>query len=123
MKPFSTPPTAHDKPLPGFSHSRAQFEALVDSALAHAKRLGASDAAAQASEGLRLSESVRKGELENVERNRDKSLGITVYVGHRRAMPVLLIFLRQPLNVPSKPRMTSPVSRRKTQWRNCRKNP
>jgi PmbA protein len=25
--------------------------------------------------------SVRKGELENVERNRDKSLGITVYVG------------------------------------------
>ena len=84
MKPFSTPPTAHDKPLPGFSHSRAQFEALVDSALAHAKRLGASDAAAQASEGCGLSVSVRKGELENVERNRDKSLGITVYVGHRR---------------------------------------
>ena len=84
MKPFSTPPTAHDKPLPGFSHSRAQFEALVDSALAHAKRMGASDAAAQASEGCGLSVSVRKGELENVERNRDKSLGITVYVGHRR---------------------------------------
>ena len=84
MKPFSTPPTAHDKPLPGFSHSRAQFEALVDSALAHAKRLGASDAAAQASEGCGLSVSVRKGELENVERNRDKSLGVTVYVDHRR---------------------------------------
>ena len=84
MKPFSTPPIAHDKPLPGFSHSRAQFEALVDSALAHAKRLGASDAAAQASEGCGLSVSVRKGELENVERNRDKSLGITLYVGHRR---------------------------------------
>jgi PmbA protein len=28
--------------------------------------------------------SVRKGELETVERNRDKSLGVTVYVGHRR---------------------------------------
>ena len=27
---------------------------------------------------------MRKGELENVERNRDKSLGITVYMGHRR---------------------------------------
>jgi PmbA protein len=27
---------------------------------------------------------VRKGELETVERNRDKSLGVTVYVGHRR---------------------------------------
>jgi PmbA protein len=31
-----------------------------------------------------LSVSVRNGELENVERNRDKSLGVTVYVGHRR---------------------------------------
>ena len=31
-----------------------------------------------------MSVSVRKGELENVERNRDKSLGVTVYVGHRR---------------------------------------
>ena len=70
--------------LPGFSHSRAQFEHLVDTAIAHAKRLGASDAAAQASEGCGLSVSVRKGELENVERNRDKSLGITVYVGQRR---------------------------------------
>ena len=27
---------------------------------------------------------MRKGELENVERNRDKSLGVTVYLGHRR---------------------------------------
>lgn len=84
MKTHSIPPTSPDQPLPGFSHSRAQFEALVDSAIDHAKRLGASDAAAQASEGCGLSVSVRKGELENVERNRDKSLGITVYVGHRR---------------------------------------
>lgn len=67
-----------------FSHTRAQFEALVDKALAHAKRLGATDAAAEASEGCGLSVSVRKGELENVERNRDKSLGVTVYVGKRR---------------------------------------
>lgn len=68
----------------GFAYSRAFFEGLVDSALQHAKKLGATDAAAQASEGCGLSVSVRKGELENVERNRDKSLGITVYVGQRR---------------------------------------
>ncbi|WP_332813852.1 metalloprotease PmbA [Ramlibacter sp.] len=68
----------------GFSYSRAQFEDLVDRALDHAKQLGASDAAAEASEGCGLSVSVRKGELENVERNRDKSLGVTVYVGQRR---------------------------------------
>lgn len=68
----------------GFSYSRAFFEDLVDTALAHAKKLGATDAGAEASEGCGLSVSVRKGELENVERNRDKSLGVTVYVGNRR---------------------------------------
>jgi len=68
----------------GFAYSRKFFEQLVDSALSHARKLGASDAAAEASEGCGLSVSVRKGELENVERNRDKSLGITVYLGQKR---------------------------------------
>lgn len=68
----------------GFAFSRSFFENLVDTALAHAKKLGATDAGAEASEGCGLSVSVRKGELENVERNRDKSLGVTVYVGQRR---------------------------------------
>lgn len=68
----------------GFSYSRPYFEELVDMALDHAKRLGATDAAAEASEGCGLSVSVRKGELENVERNRDKGLSVTVYVGQRR---------------------------------------
>jgi PmbA protein len=68
----------------GFSYSRNFFEGLVDSALKHAKKIGATDAGAEASEGCGLSVSVRKGELETVERNRDKSLGVTVYVGHRR---------------------------------------
>ncbi|WP_027995791.1 metalloprotease PmbA [Simplicispira psychrophila] len=68
----------------GFSYSRPFFEQLVDHALAHAKKLGATDAGAEASEGCGLSVGVRKGELETVERNRDKSLGITVYLGHRR---------------------------------------
>jgi PmbA protein len=76
------------KPLPradsGFSYSRPFFEDLVDTALAHAKKLGATNAGAEASEGCGLSVSVRKGELENVERNRDKSLGVTVYIGNRR---------------------------------------
>jgi len=71
-------------PDSGFSYSRPFFEGLVDRALAHAKKLGATDAGAEASEGCGLSVSVRKGELENVERNRDKSLGVTVYIGHRR---------------------------------------
>ncbi|MDB5912526.1 MAG: pmbA [Ramlibacter sp.] len=68
----------------GFSYSRPDFEELVDYALGHAKKLGATDAGAEASEGCGLSVSVRKGELETVERNRDKSLGITVYMGSQR---------------------------------------
>lgn len=80
----TTPPAPHSSPETGFSYSRAFFEELVDAALAHAKKLGATDAGAQASEGCGLSVSVRRGELENVERNRDKSLSVTVYVGQRR---------------------------------------
>jgi len=72
------------QPHDGFSYSRGHFEELVDIALGHAKKLGATNAGAEASEGCGLSVSVRKGELENVERNRDKSLGVTVYVDQRR---------------------------------------
>jgi PmbA protein len=68
----------------GFSYSRADLEELVDFALDHARKLGATDAGAEASEGCGLSVSVRKGDLETVERNRDKSLGITVYMGQQR---------------------------------------
>jgi PmbA protein len=57
---------------------------LTEDALAFARELGASDAAAEVSEGAGLSVSVRKGEIETVERNRDKSLGVTVYLGQRR---------------------------------------
>jgi PmbA protein len=83
MKKPNTPPNQPTADA-GFSYSRPYFEDLVDTALDHAKKLGATDAGAEASEGCGLSVSVRKGELENVERNRDKSLGITVYVGKRR---------------------------------------
>src|SRR5437868_9079401 len=68
----------------GFAYSRAQFQQLVEDALAFAKSLGASDAGVEVSEGVGLSVSVRKGEIENVERNRDKSMGVSVYIGQRR---------------------------------------
>lgn len=83
MNPTS-PRSSDDRAISGFSYTRAAFEELVDSALSHAKKLGATDASAEASEGCGLSVSVRKGELETVERNRDKGLGITVFCGKRR---------------------------------------
>src|SRR5262245_29742394 len=68
----------------GFAYTQEQFRELVESALAFAKEVGATDAGAEVSEGAGLSVSVRKGEIENVERNRDKSIGVTVYIGQRR---------------------------------------
>jgi PmbA protein len=68
----------------GFAYAQPQFQQLVEDALAFAKSIGASEAGVEVSEGVGLSVSVRKGEVENVERNRDKSLGVTVYSGQRR---------------------------------------
>jgi len=73
-----------DRAAPGFAYRRDQFQQIVEDTLALARQLGASDAGAEVSEGVGLSVSVRKGELENVERNRDKSLGVSVYLGQRR---------------------------------------
>jgi len=68
----------------GFAYRPDHFTQLIEDALGFARELGASDAAAEVSEGVGLSVSVRKGETETVERNRDKSLGVTVYLGQRR---------------------------------------
>ena len=78
------PRSRQPSPLSGFAYSREFFESRVDASLKAAKKLGATDAAAEVSEACGLSVSVRNGALENVERNRDKSLGVTVYVGQRR---------------------------------------
>ena len=67
-----------------FAYQPVQFQQIVEDALTIARGLGASDAGVEVSEGVGLSVSVRKGELENVERNRDKSVGVTVYLGQRR---------------------------------------
>jgi len=68
----------------GFAFTREQFQQIVDDVLKMAKAQGATDAGAEVSEGCGLSVSVRKGEIENVERNRDKSVGVSVYIGQRR---------------------------------------
>jgi PmbA protein len=73
-----------NQPESGFAYPRERFQQIVDDALDIARGLGASDAGAEVSEGTGLSVSVRKGEVENVERNRDKSIGVTVYIGQRR---------------------------------------
>jgi PmbA protein len=72
------------RPDHGFAYPREQFQQMVEDVLARAKALGASDAGAEVSEGVGLSVSARLGQIENVERNRDKSLGVSVYLGQSR---------------------------------------
>lgn len=67
-----------------FAYSKADFQDIVQQALDAARQAGASDAQAEVSEAQGLSVSVRNGQLENVENNRDKGLSITVYAGQRR---------------------------------------
>lgn len=57
--------------------------AVAELALSHAADLGASTAAVSVGQGQGMSLTVRHGEVETVEHNRDKSLGITVYFEHR----------------------------------------
>jgi len=65
-------------------YSRAQLESLVGQILAEAKSNGASSAEASVSIESGLSVNVRLGEVETVEHNHDKGLGVTVYFGHAK---------------------------------------
>lgn len=56
--------------------------AVAEIALQHAAELGASSAETELDQGQGISVTVRNGEVETVEHNRDKSLSVTVYFGH-----------------------------------------
>jgi PmbA protein len=58
---------------------------LVEKVLDEARSQGASAAEADVSVGQGLSVTVRLGEVETVEHNRDKNLGLTVFFGHKSA--------------------------------------
>jgi PmbA protein len=62
----------------------AQLPALVELALAHARVLGASQAEAAISVDVGLSVSARMGEVETIEYQRDRGMGVTVYFGTRK---------------------------------------
>lgn len=69
--------------LPHLSFSRGALEDIVQTTLAMAKEMGATDCVAEISEGSGLSVSVRKGQVETIEQNQDKGLSVTVYIGDK----------------------------------------
>src|SRR5471032_2439104 len=67
-----------------FTHSQDQLQQLARDVLTFAKQMGGSDAAVEISEGSGLSVSVRKSKIETIEQNKDKGMGVTVFIGQRR---------------------------------------
>jgi PmbA protein len=67
-----------------FSYSQDQLKQLARDVLKFAREQGGTDAAVEISEGSGLSVSVRKSKIETIEQNRDKGIGVTVFIGKKR---------------------------------------
>jgi len=70
---------------PRFSHSPDALREVAQAVLDCARREGASACECEVSEGHGLSVTVRRGAPETIEHNRDKGIGVTIYVGDRPA--------------------------------------
>jgi PmbA protein len=67
-----------------FAHDLDALKTIASDALAYALEKGASACETESSDGYGQTVTVRKGEVETIEYNRDKSLAVTVYVGKRK---------------------------------------
>lgn len=67
-----------------FSHSIETLQNITRDILDQAAKQGATACEAEVSEGFGQSVTVRRGEVETIEYNRDKGLGVTVYFGQQR---------------------------------------
>ena len=80
----SSAPRSFDPAQDRFSHSADSLRNIAQDMLAYAKQRGATAASVEVSEGFGQGVTVRHGEVETIEYNRDKGLGITAYIGQRR---------------------------------------
>ena len=67
-----------------FSHSSDTLRQLARDMLKYAKQQGATACAAEVSDGFGQSVTVRQGEVETIEYNRDKGIAVSVFLGQRR---------------------------------------
>ena len=68
----------------GFSYTQNQLREMARDVLKYAGKRGASSCETDVSEGFGQTVSVRKGEVDTIEYNRDKGIGVTVYIGQQR---------------------------------------
>lgn len=67
-----------------FASDLSLLRQIARDVLAHARAEGASAAETEVSESFGQNVTVRRGEVETIEYNRDKGLGVTVYIGKSR---------------------------------------
>ena len=67
-----------------FSQSPEHLRELAQQVLDHAARQGATACEVDVSEGFGQSVTVRRNEVDTIEYNRDKGIGVSVYLGQRR---------------------------------------
>lgn len=67
-----------------FSQPLESLFSIVEDVLKRARENGASQCEAEASEGFGQTVTVRKGEVETIEYNRDKGISVTVYIGKQK---------------------------------------
>lgn len=67
-----------------FAYTEVQLRELASDALQHARTAGATACEVDVSEAFGQAVTVRKGETETIEYNRDKGMGVTVYLGQQR---------------------------------------
>jgi PmbA protein len=72
-------------PAVRFGYTFGELRDYAVQVLECARRAGASACECEVSEGYGLSVTVRMGEVETIEHHRDKSIGVTVYLGERPA--------------------------------------
>ena len=70
--------------MSAFSFTQDQLRELATDVLHHAEHCGATACEVDVSEGVGQSVTVRKQDVETIEFNRDKGIGVTVYLGQRR---------------------------------------
>jgi PmbA protein len=71
-------------PSSRFSYTDDTLRELATTILDYAKSRGATATEAEVSEGFGQTVTVRRGEVETIEYNRDKGIGVTIYCGQKR---------------------------------------
>ncbi|MDR2091865.1 MAG: metalloprotease PmbA [Azoarcus sp.] len=81
----------------GFSRSQSRLQEIAADLLKYARKKGASACEIDISESFGQSVTVRRGEVDTIEYNRDKGVGITVYLGQQRGQASTSDFSRSAL--------------------------